>query len=59
MDDGFRIVDVFIQDNYILYLMMDLMIWIWIAQFDLQRTFIETFQHFWRIQDFDGYWMDG
>jgi hypothetical protein len=41
MDDGFKIVDIFIQDDYILYLMIDLMIWIWIGQFDLHRNFFQ------------------
>jgi hypothetical protein len=42
MDDGFRIVDAFIQDDYIIYLMMDFMIWIWIGQFDLQRILTDS-----------------
>jgi hypothetical protein len=45
MDDRFKIIDSFIQNNYILYLMMDLMIWIWIGQFDLLRNFVERVQH--------------
>jgi hypothetical protein len=40
--DEFWIMDSFIQDDYILYMMMDFIIWIWIGQFDLQRIFAET-----------------
>jgi hypothetical protein len=43
MDNIFRIVNAFIQDDCILYLMMDLMIWI--GHFDLQRIFSKTFQY--------------
>jgi hypothetical protein len=46
------------RDDYILYLMMYLIIWIWIVYFYLQRNFVETVQHLALRFLMDIGWMD-